>query len=299
MWGRIRKHGFLALAVVLATLSAWAQQAAPAQAQPARRFLMWKVTSPTATVYLVGSMHLVRKDVYPLPQAVETAFANSNVLAVEVDVKNVDKQKMSALVQQHGVYAAGDSLSRHISKETAAALQQFCEKYGMPCANLEPLKPWLVSTMVALVPLQKAGADPNGGIDMHFLNQVKASQRIEELETIEYQLSLLSTRSEDEQDKALAYSLNNIGKVHELERMYLAGDADGMLKMMADTPFRELMEKMVDERNVNMTEKVDGFLKGRETYFVVVGAAHVIGDKGIAKLLEKKNYKVEALTFEW
>ncbi len=47
-----------------------------------------------------------------------------------------------------------------------------------------------------------------------------------------------------------------------------------------------------------MTAKMDEYLKGKEPVFVVVGAAHIIGDKGIAKQLRDKGYKVEQVTLE-
>ena len=45
--------------------------------------------------------------------------------------------------------------------------------------------------------------------------------------------------------------------------------------------------ELYTERNINMTEKIEKFLKKQGTYFVVVGAAHLIGKKGIIELLKK------------
>ena len=98
-----RRHIHAVLIVLLAFLgAAQAQQAAPAQPKP-RRFLMWKATSPTATVYLVGSIHLGDSSMYPLPKEVESAFAAAKVLAVEINIKNADQAKMMGLVQKYGL----------------------------------------------------------------------------------------------------------------------------------------------------------------------------------------------------
>lgn len=303
MHRRLRKLPILILLLVMAALSASAQNAAASlnpTKQPARRFVMWKVTSPTATVYLVGSMHLLAKDAYPLPKPVEDAFAASKVLAVEIDVKHSDPQKMQALVQQFGLYSSEDTLSKHLSKETLAALDEFCAKYGIPRPGLEPMKPWLVDLMASVIPMQKAGFDPTAGIDMHFLSEVNESQRITELETAEFQLGLLAGGTDQQQDAVLLYTLKNgESESRKIEESYLAGDMDAVDKQMADSPFPEYTKATLYDRNPQMASKVEAYLKGTDTCFVVVGAAHVIGDKGIANILTNKKYKVERMTLDW
>lgn len=293
----MRKRTFLFIPIVCSlALSLFSQQTP--SAKPQRQFLLWKVTSPTATVYLVGSMHiLTAKDVYPLPAEVEKAFADSSVLAVEADIRNIDQQHMIEMVQKYGIYTNGDSLSHHISKPTADALASFCSTSGFPCATLEPLRPWMAGMLVAVWPIVKAGIDPKSGIDMHFLDEVKPNQRVAELESADAQFELLSGQPEDEQDKFLAYSLEGAGKMQDLEKSYLAGDTDALLKDVPSSS--ELMEHLITDRNVHMTAKVTEFLKTKQTSFVVVGAAHVIGDKGIANLLQQQGYKVERTAYAW
>src|SRR5690349_25141984 len=113
-----RRHIHAVFIVLLAFLGvAQAQQAAPAQPKP-RRFLMWKSTSPSTTVYLVGSIHVGDSSMYPLPREVESAFAAARVLAVEINIKSADQAKMICLTQKYGMYANDHSLTKHLSKET-------------------------------------------------------------------------------------------------------------------------------------------------------------------------------------
>jgi uncharacterized protein YbaP (TraB family) len=280
-------------------------QAAP-QSQPrARRFLMWKAASPTATVYLVGSIHVGDKGMYPLPREVESAFASSKALAVEINIKNVDQAKTMGLVQQYGMYSGEDSLSKHISGGMSAELDEFCSKNGLPRAGIEQLKPWVVAVTIAALSWQKAGEDPSLGIDMHFLNESKPPQRIDEFETVESQLALFATATDEEQQGLLASTLKQGDKITEtikqIQAAYLSGDPDALEKVMdeeTDMGTRTLTKKLLDDRNVAMAGKIDQYLKGKEPVFVVVGAAHIIGDKGVAKLLRDKGYKVEQVTLE-
>jgi uncharacterized protein YbaP (TraB family) len=300
-----RRHIHSILIVLLAFLvSAQAQQAAPAQPKP-RRFLMWKATSPTATVYLVGSIHLGDSSMYPLPKEVESAFAAAKVLAVEINIKNADQAKMMGLLQKAGFYTGDDSLTKHLSKETQAALEDYCTRHNVPRMGMEQLKPWVVAITIAAMAWQQAGEDPSLGIDLHFLNEIKPPQRIDELETMESQLAIFAEASEEEQQSMLASILKKGDQIKDMikrtQAAYMAGDPDALQKVMDeqdDVGSKNLEKKLLDDRNVIMTGKMEEYLKGKDSIFVVVGAAHIIGDKGIAKQLRDKGYKVDQVVLE-
>ena len=296
------------LLMALGTGHAYAQSAAKTGTQQlntqqasARRFLMWKVTSPTATVYLVGSVHVATPDLYPLPSAMESAFASSKVLTVEVNVKNIDAAQSSELTRESGTYGDGDSLSKHISKQTSDALDGFCSKYGMPRESLEGFKPWLVALTTAVIAFQQAGEDFHMGVDEHFLNEVKPSQRIDELETADFQLSIFSSSTPQEQEELLASALKQVDNLKSwaqtVQDAYVAGD-DGKIEQMLEQQFepRAFYKRLIEDRNTGMAERVEQYLKGKEQCFVVVGSGHLVGDKGMVKLLQAKGYKVERIT---
>ena len=100
---------------------------------------------------------------YPLPQAVESAFAASKVLAVEFNVKSLDQSKIFTLIQEYGMYANGESLSTHIPKETSEALDDFCSKNGLPRMMLEKTKAWVAAVTVIAFAAKSAGEDPELG----------------------------------------------------------------------------------------------------------------------------------------
>jgi uncharacterized protein len=300
-----RRHIHAVLIVLLAFFgAAQAQQAAPAQPKP-RRFLMWKATSPTTTVYLVGSIHMSDSSMYPLPKEVESAFAAAKVLAVEINIKNTDQAKMIELVQKYGLYTGDDSLTKHLSTETLAALDDYCTRHNVPRTGMEQLKPWVVAITIAAMAWQQAGEEPSLGIDMHFLNEVKPPQRIDELESTEFQFLIFAETSEEEQQDMLASILKKGDKIKDMiariRAAYVAGDPDALQKVLDeedDVGSKSLEKKLLDDRNVAMTVKMDEYLKGKDPIFVVVGAAHIIGDKGIAKQLRDKGYKVEQVVLE-
>jgi uncharacterized protein len=290
----------LAGALVCTTRLAGGQEVA--KKGPERCFL-WKVTSKTTTVYLLGSMHVAKADLFPLPKEIEDGFAKSAKLVVEVDTEAADQVKLQQLVLQKAKYPDGESLSKGLSKKTMESLEKYCAKTGIPVANLEPFRPWFVSVLVSVQEITALGFGDKG-IDKHFLKQAKAEKKpIVDLETIDAQMNLFTDLTPDFQDKLLAKTLSEAGEIKkQMEKMtaaWKAGDAKAMNDLMVGDTLKQhpemkgLMAKIFDERNVKMVEKIDVMLKGTDSCFVVVGAGHLVGDKGIVKLLEEKNYRVE------
>jgi hypothetical protein len=185
------------------------------------------------------------------------------------------------------------------------ALGALAEKLGLPAAQLEQMKPWLLSISLSSLSLIKLGYSPDMGIDRHFVKAAKDKKEILELESMEYQIKLLSGLSEELQLKFLELTLEEADKAKErMEKIVGAwskGDAatleDEMLKKRAakNAAQAEFQAKLIDERNVTMAKKIGEYLKTKDVHFVVVGSAHLIGEKGIVRLLEKDGFKVEQL----
>ena len=301
---RIRFTLFCALFFLLPASIAQAQ-AAPAAAQkqhPARKFMMWKVTSPEGTAYLLGSIHLAAKDIYPLPRVIEDSFAASKTLVVEINMKTLDQQKLNAEMIQAGMYPEGEGLSNHVPKGISVALDAFCARHPqIPRAAFERFRPWLAALMVSVLPFMEKGEDPNNGIDMHFMNEVKSPQQhIQELETADFQLKLLSSFSDEEQVKSLDAALKEgEDESEKLEAAYFSADQATLLKMIEDdNGMKSASQKLIYDRNPKMADGVESCMKTTAPCFVVVGAAHLIGDQGVAHILQNRGYHVEQVAAE-
>jgi uncharacterized protein len=301
---QIPKRPVVLLLALLSTLPFAAAQSPAAVATPAtKKAIFWKVSSPTSVTYLLGSIHLGTKDMYPLPVEIEDAFAGSAALLVEADVRHLDMSRAQAVVLEKGLYPTGDSLWNHVSPETRKKIEQFCEKYGLPASNLVSLKPWVVAITISTVPMMKAGMDPNLGIDMYFLNK-SDKKRVVEIESADWQIDLLSGFSDDLQEKFLAAAVEEgIDTESSLKRMrdaWSSGDADqldAITRESSKTP-EKISRALLQDRNPHMADAAEQFLKGKEQAFLIVGAAHMVGKDGIVALLEKRGYKVEQVSLK-
>jgi uncharacterized protein YbaP (TraB family) len=125
---------------------------------------------------------------------------------------------------------------------------------------------------------------------------------IEALETADSQLRVFSSFSDELQDQLLLSTLLDASKATEILDRTLAAWSSGNTEAMDDLINRDardhpvlqpLMETMFYERNDAMTRKIEKFLETGKTYFVAVGAGHLVGERGIVNQLRRKDYTVE------
>jgi len=275
-----------------------AQESAVAKAAPVRKALFWKATSGTNVTYLLGSIHLGSKSMYPLAKEVEDAFERSTALIVEVDINRVDAAGMQTMILASGVYTGDDTLWDHVNPETRQKLEAFCDKYGFPAVAMAKLKPWVAAMTVAILPMSKNGMELGLGIDKYFLDKaVQTKKRVVEAESAELQIKLLSGFSSEVQERYLASALEDDGqdKIKQIQDAWISGDAeriDRMQREKSSVP-EEVTKALLQGRNPHMADVAEQFLKGKDTGFMVVGAAHMVGANGVVRIHQQRGYKVE------
>lgn len=262
---------------------------------------LWVVKDKDSTVYLFGTVHLLKKDVVWNTPAVQKAMADSKETYFEiVEVDGGDQAAMQQLVGKYGVDPA-KPLSAKLSAEQNAKLATVAAKYGMQPAQLEPLKPWLAALTFSLLPLQAAGFDPNAGVDKLLKAQaVTEGDQIKAFETVEQQLKFFADLPEAQQVAYLDYVLDDAGEglavLESIVAAWAAGDVDKMAEvfvteMKTETP--ELYDLLLTKRNVDWANQIDTLMKGSGSHFVAVGAGHLVGPDSVQAQLAKKGIKAE------
>ena len=296
-WVRILALG-VALTLVAATALAGEKSGA------GEKSFLWKVQSKTATAFILGSVHLAKPDIYPLSGKIEESFDKSSVLALEADPA---KAQDPALLQQMlaaATYAKGSTLKEHLSGETFELAKREIERLGLPLDSFSRTKPWFLAMSIETLEFQRLGYDPANGIDVYFAGKAAGKKPIAELESFDCQISLLSGFSDREQELFLLYTIKDLatleGDIEELMTAWRSGDTKTMgalaTRTLTETPeLRPIFDKLFYKRNREMTVRIEQFLKGKKTVFVVVGAAHLIGKDGIIELLRGNGFTVEQM----
>jgi uncharacterized protein YbaP (TraB family) len=296
-----RPSRLLAIFVILVFVSfvIFAQEAL----SQSRKSFLWKIQSKTNTVYVLGSIHFFKREIYPLNQKIESAFGQSEILVVEAnveDIRNVDVQKLL----ERAFYPENDTLEKHVSPEIYELVKKETSGLGIPIELINKQRPWFLAMTLEALESLKLGFDPNYGIDKYFLSKAEGKKRILELESIDYQLNLLSSFSDKDQELLLIYTLRDLKlleqELEQLSKAWTSGDTKSMESILTrsvseDNRFASILEKIVYERNRKMASKIEDLLRTSETYFVIVGAGHLVGDRGIIENLKRKGYLVEQL----
>jgi uncharacterized protein YbaP (TraB family) len=270
--------------------------------QPKKIFL-WKVQSKTNTVYVLGSIHYLKKEMYPLDEKIEKAFDQSNILGVEANIDDVSKMDVQKFMES-AIYPGDETLEKHLSPEASELVKKQLVGLGTSFEAVNKYRPWFLALSLASIEIVKLGFDPNYGIDRYFLSKAAEKKKIVELENLEYQLNLFSNFSEKDQELFLLYTLKDIKVLEQdldkLVKAWTSGDEEGIELIMTksiqeDKRLIPIYERLVIERNRKMVSKIEEYLKEKETFFIIVGAGHLVGNQGIIELLKGKGFSPEQL----
>ena len=290
-------------AFILAVLAGYLISVGTAAFCQTPKSFLWKIQSNTATVYLLGSIHFLKAEAYPLNPAIEAAYDLSDILVVEANVNDIGKLNLTTFMDK-AFYQGEDLLQKHISQETYRSVKKETAALGLPLEMIEKQKPWFLALSLQAMELLKSGYDPRYGVDAYFLSKATGRKRILELESLDEQIDLLAGFSDGEQESFLVYTLENLRsagtQADAMAQAWASGDAPALESILnksaaENSTLSPVYEKLINHRNAKMTSRIEGYLTSRETYFVIVGAAHLVGREGIVERLKAKGYPADQL----
>jgi uncharacterized protein YbaP (TraB family) len=277
--------------------------ASSAAAQEARSILYRVEGASGATVYMLGSIHLLSADAYPLPQPVQRAYADAERVYFETSLDSLMSRQQEMAMR--GMYPAGKSLRGEIPADLYAQVEAAAPRLaalGVTMPVLDRMEPWMVALLFQSVEWQKAGMLPEHGVDMHFSGRAKQDGKpVGGLESVDFQLGLFDNMSAEEQAAFLRQSLEDLSETSEQMRRVVAawraGDAAAidaiMNESMDDAP--ALYARMLTDRNAAWVPQIEQLLRGADDVLVVVGAAHLVGEHSVVEMLRQRGHTVEQL----
>jgi uncharacterized protein YbaP (TraB family) len=278
----------------------------PAWAQSAYTPPLWEVQSGQNRIYLFGTIHVGRADLYPLPPAVEAAFSDSEILALEVDP---DDQQGAVSAVMSAMYNPPDGIENHLPPELLASVTEISAGYGLPFEQIRQMKPYLLMFTLTNIEYGKLGLTPDQGLESYFSQRARThGKRLVSLESMAEQMQMLEHLSPELQVAMLQITADEIssGQVAPLVSQMIAAWRSGNLEALnkvLSTEERELPDalaaqfhqRFISDRNRTMAQKVESMLQGGKRVFVAVGAMHMVGNDGIPATLAAKGYKVKPL----
>ena len=276
----------------------------PTDKKPVQHFL-WKVQSGKSTVYLLGSVHVGRKELYPLDDVIGQAFRQSDRLVLELLMDRKTEFEAGLKLMQAAKLPAGDTLDKHLDEATKTLLNNYAKKSKFPLERFRGFRPWFVALLITQIEMPKHGYTAEYGLDRHFRQKADdAGKKTAALETVDDQVAVFAKLSEEAQRLFLKETLEDVNKIGQmLKKMFAAwktGDVKAMeslvLKDFQRKEYQPLYRALFVRRNKKWMKQIEGYLQGEQTTFIVVGAGHLIGKDGLIELLRaKKKYKITQL----
>lgn len=270
------------LAAVLAAAVGLAA-AAPAAAEPA----LWVIKDADSTIYLFGTVHVLKPQVQWRSAKVDAALAQADELVTEIRDPD-DAAAAQPLIRKYGIDPT-HPLSTKLPAAEKARVAAAVTSLGLPPTALEPFRPWMAALTLTVAPLVKAGYDPKSGVDTLLLARARADGKgLGALETMEQQLRFFADLPPDVELAFLKSTLDDIdegpGALDRMVEAWAAGDTEALeavfvTEMRRDYP--ALYEKLVVERNRDWAMQLKDKLAGRGVSFVAVGAGHLVGPDSV------------------
>ena len=268
--------------------------------------LLFEVTKEgtDTTLYLFGSIHAAEKSLYPLPDYVMDAYKKSGVLAVEFDLveymKNLPKQ-LSDL--EKFINPDNKSIKDYLSSEVYEESVKILTNAGIYNSMFDVYSPMMWYTLLENAVIADVQLETTYGVDEYLLQLAKEDKKeILELESSDYQYTILSGFNYDMQVHLLEQGIQeyeiskrNMLKLYDL---YKKGNREELEKIVfldeeeSNQFMSEYTDKLITVRNQNMATSLAKAFENGKNIFCTVGLAHIIGEEGIANLLEQEGYMV-------
>jgi uncharacterized protein YbaP (TraB family) len=262
---------------------------------------LWAVKDADTTIYLFGTVHVLKPGLSWFDGAVQKAFDTSDELVLELVLPD-DQTEVAKVTLPMAMDQSGKPLPQKLDPETLAAYQATLTGLGLPANAFDAFEPWFAGVTLSVLPLTKHGYDPNQGVEKQLTAKAKAGAKpISGFETLTEQLGFFDTLPEVEQVSFLKSVVKDIDKLGpQLDKMVLLwgkGDPDGlavtMNESMEATP--ELAKTLLFDRNARWADQIKTRMDKPGTVFVAVGAGHLAGEKSVQDYLAERGLKAQRI----
>jgi uncharacterized protein len=255
---------------------------------------LWELHGKHNTVYLLGSIHVLRPSDYPLAPAVLNAYGNAKSIFMEVDLQEIDSQQMQMELLASARLPEGKTLPDIMGKQRYERAGALARAVGIDISIFDAFAPWFVAEAISQLQLQQLGFQPTSGVEMFFLEHARSDGKsVAGLETVHDQIALFTAMSLDAQADYLISSLEEAHdlpkEVDDMVHAWQRGDtvwfADQMKSEFGRDP--ALYQSLLVARNRKWLPKIEALLNDDKNYLVIVGTGHLVGQGSVIELLGK------------
>lgn len=262
---------------------------------------LWTMRDEDTTIYLLGTVHLLRPELDWQTPEIEAAIAAAGTVVFEADTTSPEAQRaLMKFYTTQGFFTDGGQLTNFLSDSETAELEAALEKVGLPIEALLPHRPWMAAVNISVKQMLDEGFDPDAGVEQVIERAARAhGADFAYLETVEEQLGGLAGLGYCEQVDFLMATVDGIGEgagaLDLLIEEWADGDVTGLGLMMANPEMlgsQPIYDVMLTERNERWVPQITAMLDEPGTILIAVGAGHLAGDDSVIKMLRAEGFEV-------
>jgi uncharacterized protein YbaP (TraB family) len=263
---------------------------------------MWTVHGPKGTVYLLGSIHALPPNVDWHTKEIDAAMAKADVMVFELAMDSSFQERIQTYILARGMLPEGQHLRDMLPPADQKEFDDELAKLSIPPPVIDRMRPWLASLMLDMAGMKKDNYSARSGVEMQIMAaHAKDTRPVIGLETIEQQMSFFipdDPKAElEEFEESLAEERQTSKKAEfgPLLDAWMHGKTDRLDKLMSQgfERYPKARKLLLDDRNARWVTKISEFLDTGKTYFITVGAAHLVGKGGVPNLLREKGVRVD------
>ena len=288
----------LGLAFALPACAQPAPAVQPQDADPA----LWLVQDKDTTIYLFGTIHVLKPGLSWFDEAVKKAFDRSGTLVLEM--VEPDKETQQRVVVSKAFDPAGPTLFEKLPVEKRPAFEKALEDNKLSRGSFERMQPWFAAISLSVLPVQKLGYQAQNGPEGILTAAAKAHKKqVMGLETFEGQMSIFDSLSEKAQIQLLTSTVEELPKAGEtMERMvsdWSKGNPEGLAATMNESlkESPEVAKALLVDRNAKWAAWIAERMRTPGRVFIAVGAGHLAGPDSVQAQLGK--YKLKAVRVKY
>lgn len=261
---------------------------------------LWTVSKNGNELYLGGTIHMLKKEDYPLPIEFNKAFKQADQLVLETNIEKANNPAFGQKVAQMLTYPRGRSLKEAINEKTFNKLKKYLANRNLPVEQFIGLKPAMVVLAITVMELKKIGM-VDIGVDQYYSEKAKEQGKaMSYLETLEEQLGFLRLMGKGKENELISKTIDDMSRVEAtmalIKSAWLKGDEKqleqvALSEMIRDYP--DLYQMLLVKRNNNWMSPIEQMMRDKKIELVLVGALHLIGKEGLLQQLRQKGYSVK------
>lgn len=250
---------------------------------------LWVVKDEDTTVYLFGSIHILKPGLGWFDDGVKAAFDSSDQLVLEL--VEPPAAEVQALFGKLAMDQQGKTLRSKMNDADRAVYDAAMGKLGIPAPAFDQFEPWAAAVTLSLVAMQKSGFDPNSGVEKQLTAAANAAKKpIAGLETMAFQLGVFDTLPESEQVAFLvetAKMIDDAGtSMDKMVDMWASAETESLGQLMNEgLTSRTLYDALLTKRNANWAKWISARMAKPGVTFIAVGAGHLAGPTSVQNLL--------------